>query len=196
MILFGNKPYCILALKDKEEASFELPTTVQNGKNGMSTSKNLHKPSKKHHHNTSNLKQKRFKQSNSESAPTTSCQKLDDTLSDSNNSDSEHPVEDEHHICANKSSSDQAPTFHGHPVSNTKKSNNQPCAAASLEIQQLLSFTKKLESQYLKPMLVRQERLEEMSHNLFSNQMKIRNVLRKQKVIDHFFGDSYLQLLL
>ncbi|CAM4813471.1 unnamed protein product [Rotaria magnacalcarata] len=100
---------------------------------------------------------------------------MDNTLDDSDTSD------DEHHTCTNQSS-DQVPTFNGHLVTSSKKSNKRSCVTSSSEIQQLLSLTQKLETQYLKPMLVRQDRLESMMRNSFANQKKIQNILRKQKM--------------
>ena len=128
------------------------------------------------------MKNKRFKQPNGESSATTLFQNTDNTLDDSNTSDGEHSADDEHHNCINQSS-DQVPTFSGCLATSSKKSNERSRRTSSSEIQQLLSFTHKLETQYLKPMLVRQDRLETMMRNSFSNQKKIQNILRKQKVI-------------
>ena len=56
-------------------------------------------------------------------------------------------------------------------------------ATTSSMFQQLMGTTSKIESQYLRPLLVAQERIEKMIKNLFTNQQKIQKTLRKQKVL-------------
>ncbi|CAF5022300.1 unnamed protein product, partial [Rotaria socialis] len=119
---------------------------------------------------------------NGELSSTVLFQNMDNTLDDSDTSDDEHAADDEHHTCTNQLS-DQVPTFNGHLVTSSKKSNKRSCVTSSSEIQHLLSLTQKLETQYLKPMLVRQDRLETMMRNSFAKQKKIQKILRKQKVI-------------
>lgn len=159
------------------ESSITTCTTV------MPTSNNVHNSSNTQHQNTSISKNKRFRKSNGELSSNASFHKTGNTINASNTSDDEHSDDDEHLTCINQSSSDQAPSFNGRVVINDKKSNrNSYTTSSSSEIQQLLSLTKKFETQYLKPMIVRLERLETMTQNSFSNQKKIQNVLRKQKV--------------
>ena len=54
---------------------------------------------------------------------------------------------------------------------------------ASLVPQQLLSIVSKFESQYLRPLLVAQERIEAITKGLHDNQRKIVKALRRQQVI-------------
>lgn len=169
-------------MNDNEDVPLELPTAPCT--TTTSTSNNVNKPRNSHDPNVSISKTKRFKKSNGEpSSSTASFKKTGNIVNDLSTSDDEHSNDDEHHICTKQPSSDQIPTFNGRTVTNTKKSNKPTNTTSSSEIQQLLSLTKKLETQYLKPMLVRLERLETMTQNSFSNQKKIQNILRKQNVM-------------
>jgi hypothetical protein len=82
----------------------------------------------------------------------------------------------------NRSSTISTPTFVGRHVTANDTESVQRATTSSM-FQQLLGFTSKLESQYLRPLLVAQERTETMIKNLYANQQKIQKILRKQKVL-------------
>ncbi|CAF1539858.1 unnamed protein product, partial [Rotaria sordida] len=131
----------------------------------------------------SNLKHKRRKHSHEETLSTTLLHLSDNTDRESNDSENELPVIDESRGHTNQLSTTATPTFAGHcVVENNKKSKKKPAESSSSGVQQLLAFMTKLESQYLRPLLAGQARIEAITKCLFDNQKKIQNVLRKQKM--------------
>ncbi|CAF2858635.1 unnamed protein product [Rotaria sp. Silwood2] len=165
------------AINIHDNIPLELPTITLLGENCLSTSRGVQELSKSHHKNTYNLKRKRHKQSHNETSSTVSFGKFDNTDSDSNDSENEQLDNSEHNIHTNQPSTEQTPIFLGCSVpQNNKKSKNESAKVSSSVTQQLLAFTNKLESQYLKPILVTHERIETLTKKLFNNQKKIQNM--------------------
>ena len=102
--------------------------------------------------------------------------------------DSSDDGEGEDCIQTKKSATANTPAFVGHRiVSDLPQSTPTPRSTVSSMMQQLLAATSKLESQYLRSLVVAQERTEAMTKCLFVNQKKIQKTLRKQKVSSSLF---------
>ncbi|CAF4396660.1 unnamed protein product, partial [Rotaria sp. Silwood2] len=158
------------------------PTTTTLGEYPTSTPHIVHKSNKKHDKCS---KHKRRKQSQHETSITSfePFEPFDNTDSEPNDNEDESSANGRHHVDTNQLSRDETPTFVGRPViKNNKKSKNTSAKFSSSANQQLMVCMNKLESQYLRPLLVGQERIESMAKGLFANQKKIQNILRKQKV--------------
>lgn len=142
--------------------------------NGLSNDRTSHQSAKRRSKKHDETKKKRQKQVDKDKTHTTSF----DDPQDENSSDDDHQqasVRDHH------SSNNDTPTFAGQRVVAT--TNEQPNYSNLLSMfQRLLASTSKIESQYLRPLLVAQERTETLIKCLFENQKKIQKVLRKQKV--------------
>jgi hypothetical protein len=85
----------------------------------------------------------------------------------------------------NQSSINETPSFVGRRVVPSSNESVNRSNSSSI-LQQLLAATSKLESQYLRPLLIAQERSETLTKCLFDNQKKIAKALRKQKVMLDF----------
>jgi hypothetical protein len=124
---------------------------------------------------TSNQKNKRRKHSHKEKTSTIS---FDDVGVGDISSDDDP---EERRVQENQSSINETPSFVGRRVvRSADESINRSSTSSTL--QQLLTVTSKFESQYLRPLLVGQERIEIMAKSLYDNQRKIAKALRKQKV--------------
>ncbi len=135
---------------------------------------NVDKSNKRSKH-MANQKNKRRKHSHKEKTALIS---FDDIAEEEISSDDDH---DESHTRENQSSTNETPSFAGRRiVSDSNEPTNRSNTSSIL--QQLLAVTSKLESQYLRPLLVAQERTETLTKSLFANQKKIAKALRKQKV--------------
>ncbi|CAF5021510.1 unnamed protein product, partial [Rotaria sp. Silwood1] len=155
-----------------------LSSTTTLGEYSTSTSHIVHKSNKKH---DKRFKHKRRKQSQHETSVTL-FEPFDNTDSESNDNEDESSANSRHHVDTNQLLIDETPTFVGRQViENNKKSKNTSAKLSSSANQQLTAFMSKLESQYLRPLLVGQERIESMAKGLFANQKKIQRILRKQK---------------
>ena len=142
------------------------------------------KPSKRPQRHVSASKSKRRKQHHKEKATARS---FDDDVE----IDSSNDGEEEDCIQTKKSSTDNTPAFVGHRIiSDPPQSAPTPRSTVSSMMQQLLAATSKLESQYLRPLVVAQERTEAMTKCLFVNQKKIQKTSRKQKVSSSLFKIS------
>ncbi|CAF3958536.1 unnamed protein product [Rotaria sp. Silwood1] len=156
-----------------------LSSTTTLGEYSTSTSHIVHKSNKKH---DKRFKHKRRKQSQHETSVTL-FEPFDNTDSESNDNEDESSANSRHHVDTNQLLIDETPTFVGRQViENNKKSKNTSAKLSSSANQQLTAFMSKLESQYLRPLLVGQERIESMAKGLFANQKKIQRILRKQKL--------------
>ncbi|CAF3911792.1 unnamed protein product [Rotaria sp. Silwood1] len=156
-----------------------LPSTTTLGEYSTSTSHIVHKSNQKH---DKRFKHKRRKQSQ-HGTSVMLFEPFDNTDSESNDNEDESSANSRHHVDTNQLLIDETPTFVGRQViENNKKSKNTSAKLSSSANQQLTAFMSKLESQYLRPLLVGQERIESMAKGLFANQKKIQRVLRKQKL--------------
>lgn len=128
---------------------------------------------------------KRRKHSSKEKRTTVT---FDDSLSDEDSDETVAVVESREQVQPlvnqNRSSSAETPQFSGRRVTPKppNETANQPNISSIL--QQILGSTNKLESQYLRSLVVGQERLETMTKCIFANQKKIQKTLRKHKVIE------------
>jgi hypothetical protein len=139
--------------------------------------------------NMINQKKKRRKHSRKEKTDLIS---FDDIAEEGISSDDDH---DGSHTHENQSSINETPSFVGRRVvSNSNEPTNRSNISSML--QHLLSATSKLESQYLRPLLVAQERTETLTKSLFANQKKIAKALRKQKVTLNFVQMFRVDVLL
>ncbi len=138
---------------------------------------------------TINQKNKRRKNSRKEKTDLIS---FDDIAEEEISSDDDH---DGSHIHGNQSSINETPSFVGRRV---VPNSNEPTNRSNISstLRQLLSATSKLESQYLRPLLVAQERIETLTKSLFTNQKKIAKALRKQKVTLSFVQMFRVDVLL
>ncbi|CAF0999379.1 unnamed protein product [Rotaria magnacalcarata] len=169
--------------KENDSIPVGLPAATLMSDDCSSVSRSILESKRKNQKRTSNLKHKRRKQSPSGTASIELLDQFNNTDDESDDSEDEQSGNSERYVHPNQSTTDQAPSFVGRPViEKIKKSKNKSTKISSSVIQQLLSFTSKLESQYLKPILIAQDRLETMTKNLFVNQKKMEKVLRKQKM--------------
>ena len=143
------------------------------GKVDMSNKRN-----QKHVHDPKN---KRRKHSTKEKAAVTS---FDD---DPDEADSSDEGEEESCVRDKQATTGTIPAFVGQRVIASPTRPN-PRSSVSSMTQQLLAATSKIESQYLRPLLVAQERTEAMTKCLFINQKKIQKALRNQKVMLPLFN--------
>ena len=149
-----------------------------------STSRTVHKSNKRHHKEKTKSKHKHHKKSHNEILSTTTFDQLLDVNNESDISENEVFGDAESHSHTNPLSIDGTPTFVGrHVIDDKKKSKKKPSTSPSSPIQKLLASVIKMESQYLQPLIVGQERIETMTKCLFDNQKKIQKALRKQKVV-------------
>ena len=130
---------------------------------------------KRHQKHANDSKNKRRKHSTREKAAVTS---FDDDPDEAASSDEE---EGEGRGQNEQASTGTIPAFVGQRVIASPSRPNSRSSVSSMT-QQLLAATSKLESQYLRPLLVAQERTEAMTKCLFINQKKIQKALRSQKV--------------
>ena len=113
---------------------------------------------------------------------------FDDSFSDGDLDEAAADVESREQVQSmankNRSSSNETPQFSGRRV--TPKTTNETATEPNISsiLQRILGTTNKLESQYLRSLLVGQERLETMTKCIFANQKKIQKTLRKHKVIE------------
>ena len=143
------------------------------------------KPNKRPQKHANPSKSKHRKQFSKEKATVSSFD--DDGVIDSSNDGDEDDC-----IQTKKTSTANTPAFVGHRIaSDPPQSTPNPRSTVSSMMQQLLAVTSKLESQYLRPLVVAQERIEAMTKCLFVNQKKIQKTLRKQKVSSSLFKMSY-----
>jgi hypothetical protein len=84
-------------------------------------------------------------------------------------------------IRPNRSSVNDIPSFVGHHVTPVDTEPTRRTSTSST-CQQILTILSKIESQFLRPLVVSQDRTETMLKNLYKNQLKIQRTLRKQKV--------------
>ncbi|CAF3793886.1 unnamed protein product [Rotaria magnacalcarata] len=160
--------------KENDSIPVGLPAATLMSDDCSSVSRSILESKRKNQKRTSNLKHKRRKQSPSGTASIELLDQFNNTDDESDDSEDEQSGNSERYVHPNQSTTDQAPSFVGRPViEKIKKSKNKSTKISSSVIQQLLSFTSKLESQYLKPILIAQDRLETMTKNLFVNQKKM-----------------------
>ncbi|CAF2066922.1 unnamed protein product [Rotaria magnacalcarata] len=160
-----------------------LQPTTSSVETCLSRSQIAHKSSKNDHKNMSNLKHKRHKKSHNVTSSAVLFDQFNNMNNESSDSEDELINNSEHRIDTNELSSNGAPKFVGcHITGENNRSKSASGQLSSSTTQQLSTFMNKLESQYLRPLLVGQERIEERIKCLFANQKKIQNVLRKQKV--------------
>jgi hypothetical protein len=178
---------------NNDNVPIELPSPTLLGEDSRSTSHIIHKPNKRYHKDMSTSKHKRHKQSHNETSSTVLLDQFDSTDSASNDSENELPTTGgDSHVHTNQSATNETPTFVGwRVIEDNKKSKKRSDTLPSSATQQLLTFSTKLESQYLRPLLVGQERIEAMIKCLFANQKKIQNILRKQKVVYDLSDHTY-----
>ena len=131
--------------------------------------------------------QSRQQQSRQKPLPNVSFDEIDSSSSSSSESEDEAPVNTHVRSQTNQLTTNETPTFVGRHVTedNTKSKSKKPKSSTSTSstLQQLLTTMKKFESQYLKPILLKQERNESTLKCLYANQKKMQSTLRKQKVI-------------
>ena len=179
-----------LAVLNNDNVSSELLRTTSLDEYCTLTSHIVHESGKNHNKNMSSLKHKRYKRTYNQTSSKVLSHQLNTDI-ESNDSENQSPANSEHHTHTNQFSAHETPTFVGRRIiENDKKSKNKSPDLSSSTINQLLALTTKFETQYLKPLLVGQERIEGMTKCLFANQKKIQNILRKQKVIDNLLCDS------
>ncbi|CAF4908647.1 unnamed protein product, partial [Rotaria socialis] len=159
-----------------------LQPTTSSVETCLSRSQIAHKSNKNDHKNMSNLKHKRHKKSHNVTSSAVLFDQFNNMNNESSDSEDELINNSEHRIDTNELSSNGAPKFVGcHITGENNRSKSASGQLSSSTTQQLSTFMNKLESQYLRPLLVGQERIEERIKCLFANQKKIQNVLRKQK---------------
>jgi hypothetical protein len=142
--------------------------------NGSSNDRTSNRSVKRRSKNDDEAKKKRQKQSEKDKTNVTS---FDDPQGENSSDDDDQQTFVRDHQPLNK----ETPTFAGQRVVAT--TNEQPnYSNLSSMFQRLLASTSKIESQYLRPLLIAQERTETLTKCLFENQKKIQKVLRKQKV--------------
>ncbi|CAF3412181.1 unnamed protein product [Rotaria socialis] len=160
-----------------------LQPTTSSVETCLSRSQIAHKSNENDHKNMSNLKHKRHKKSHNVTSSAVLFDQFNNMNNESSDSEDELINNSEHRIDTNELSSNGAPKFVGcHITGENNRSKSASGQLSSSTTQQLSTFMNKLESQYLRPLLVGQERIEERIKCLFANQKKIQNVLRKQKV--------------
>ncbi|CAF4657096.1 unnamed protein product, partial [Rotaria socialis] len=159
-----------------------LQPTTSSVETCLSRSQIAHKSNENDHKNMSNLKHKRHKKSHNVTSSAVLFDQFNNMNNESSDSEDELINNSEHRIDTNELSSNGAPKFVGcHITGENNRSKSASGQLSSSTTQQLSTFMNKLESQYLRPLLVGQERIEERIKCLFANQKKIQNVLRKQK---------------
>jgi len=166
----------------------KIPSQSMSSVDPLTEVGNVDKSNKRPKH-TINQKNKRRKHSHKEKTALIS---FDDIAEEEISSDDDH---DGSHTHENQSSTNKTPSFVGRRVvSNSNEPTNRSNTPSML--QQLLAATSKLESQYLRPLLVAQERTETLTKSLFTNQKKIAKALRKQKVTLNFVQMFRVDVLL
>ncbi|UJR19136.1 hypothetical protein I4U23_022266 [Adineta vaga] len=111
---------------------------------------------------------------------------IDNSESESNDSEPSPSAHTERRTNAHTDqlSINETPAFVGHHVTgdNDKSKKKKKSGTSTSSIEPFLSLMNKFESKYLKPLLVKQEKIETTLKCLNTNQKKIQNVLRKQKM--------------
>lgn len=155
------------------------------GDSPLLESTNTNDSEKRHENKKVKYKSNKRKHFHAEKDTNTTFDDLDNNEVSANKAHDEMCGSGEGCIEENQSSTINTPTFAGRRVtSGANGSTGQPNVSSMF--QQLLGITSKMESQYLRPLLVAQERTETTIKCLLANQQKIQKALRKQKVLYSF----------